>query len=83
MREFVFRMPARFQFTESTQEAKDREVEEYLSDLSRTIEDTLTRMFRVLAVKVDSPTAGNLVEVDEDGQLVDSGFSADDVGALL
>ena len=83
MREFVFRMPARFQFTEKEQDAKDREVEEYLADLSRTIEDTLTRMFRALATTVDSPTAGNLVEVDQDGQLVDSGIASEDVEGLL
>ena len=79
MREFNIQLPPKFEFTGATQEERDRELEEYLTDVSRILENSLLRLFRSSVGSAETPTAGNLPKLDEDGYIVDSGVVADDV----
>jgi len=82
---FSVDLPHRFMFKDGQEEwtkAKQEELENYLNELSMSIEDMFRRMHAKSAGYADSPTEGNILKVDEDGGLVDSGETLDELAHL-
>ena len=76
MGEFNIQLPPRFVFSGGSQEEKDEQLEEYLFRMANIIEESLRQVFGKGTEKVDTPVSGNLVSLDEDGGIADSGISA-------
>ena len=78
---FSVDLPHRFMFKtggEKWDGSKEQELEDYLNELSTAIEDQFRRLHTRQADTADSPTDGNILTVDEDGGIVDSGKSDSD-----
>lgn len=60
--QFSVDLPPRFQFTETEQDKKDREVEDYLSSLSRQVDEMFKRMFN----RVSEPISWTIYTLSND-----------------
>ena len=70
---FSVDLPQRFTYKSEDPEMQKQELEDYLNELSRSLEDMFRRLHSRQTDTADSPTSGNILKTDEDGGLVDSG----------
>lgn len=79
---FSVDLPQKFMFTGDDEDQQKRELESYLNELSRAIEDSFLRLHTKSADLAESATEGNILIADEDGGLVDSGVKNSELAHL-